>query len=168
MISIKGNNVHQVAKALVKDKGSGLSETDRAFVVQYLQKMPMIQKIGNICLAHSLPYENIRAFYEPMDDGTTTRAEEVFLNTDYFLTCCGHSHQPLLFRCRSGEVYREPMAEKYLIPFSAAERYILIVGAVDNGECGLLDVDRWIYQRFRIDEMDNRRAHSAGNLSNGK
>lgn len=168
VISIKGNNDHQVAKALAKDKGSGLSDADHAFVVQYLQKMPIIKKIGNICLAHSLPYENIRALYEPMDDGTTSRAEQVFQDTDYFLTCCGHSHQPVLFRWRSGEVHREPMGEKYLISFSAADRYILIVGAVDNGECGLLDVDRWIYQRFRIDENGNGQAHSAGKSNNGE
>ena len=76
-------------------------------------------------------------------------------NTDYFLTCCGHSHQPVLFRWRSGEVHRETLSEKYLISFSAAERYILIVGAVDNGECGLLDLDGWMYQRLRIDENCN-------------
>ncbi|MFP4531198.1 MAG: metallophosphoesterase family protein [Desulfobacterales bacterium] len=168
VIGIKGNNDHQVAQSLVKDTSAGLSAEDREFVVQYLQKMPMKQNIGPICLAHSLPYENIRALYEPMDDGTTSRAEQVFQDTDYFLTCCGHSHQPMLFRWRSGEVYREPISQKYLIPFSALERYILIVGSVDNGECGLLDFDRWIYQRFRIDENGNGRAHSAGKSNNEK
>jgi len=168
VITIKGNNDHQVEQALIKETSTGLSRENRDFVVQYLKNMPMTQKIHAICLAHSLPYDHIRAFYEPMDDGTTTRAEQVFRDTDYFLTCCGHSHQPVLFRWQSGNVIRETLAEKYLIPFSAAERYILVVGAVDNGECGLLDLDRWVYQRLRIDENENGRAHGAGNVNNGE
>jgi len=168
VITIKGNNDHQVEQALIKETNNSLSFENRDFVMQYLKNMPMKQEIHHICLAHSLPYNNIRAFYEPMDDGTTSRAEQVFRNTDYFLTCCGHSHQPVLFRWQSGKVHRETLSEKYLFPFSASERYILIVGAVDNGECGLLDLDRWIYQRLRIDENDNRRAYSAGKSNNGK
>lgn len=149
---IKGNNDHQIEQALVNGAHTCLSEADRTFVLQYLRGMPIKKEFDNsICLAHSLPYENIRAFYEPMDDGSPARAKQVFQNTNYFLICCGHSHQPVFFRWRAGEVHREPMSQKYLIPFSAAERYIFIVGAVDNGECGLLDFDRGVYQRFRID-----------------
>lgn len=150
VLSVKGNNDYQVEQALAKGTVSNLAGADRLLLITYLQNMPMKREIYDICMTHSLPYDNIRAFYEPIDDGGTSRAEKIFRETDYFLICCGHSHHPVLFRWRYGKVSREALSEKYRVHFFPAERYILIVGSVDSGECGLLDFRGNVYQRLRI------------------
>jgi len=150
VLSVKGNNDYQVEKGLDNGWVSNLAEADRSYVRQYLQNMPMKREVYDICITHSQPYDNIRAFYEPIDDGGTQRAEKIFRDTDYFMICCGHSHHPVLFRWRSGRVSREELSEKYRVPFLSSARYILIVGAVDRGECGLLDFEANVYRRLRI------------------
>lgn len=152
VLSVKGNNDYQVEQAIDNGMTFNLTETDRVFLLKYLRGMPMKHEFGDICLTHSLPYDSIRSFYEPIDDGGTLRAEQVFQDTDYLLVCCGHSHQPVLFRWYNGRVTREGLAEKYLVSFSVPERYILIVGSVDNGDCGLLDFENYSYRRLRIFE----------------
>jgi len=152
VLSVKGNNDYQVEQAIGNGITFNLTDTDRVNLLKYLRDMPMKRESGDICLTHSLPYDSIRSFYEPIDDGGTLRAEQVFQNTDYFLVCCGHSHQPVLFRWHNGVVTREGLAEKYRVSFSAPERYILIVGSVDNGECGLLNFENKGYRRLRIFE----------------
>jgi len=150
VLSVKGNNDYQIEQALANGNAYHLSGADESFLSMYLENMPIKREIYDICMTHSLPYNNIRSFYEPIDDGGTLRAENIFRDTNYFLMCAGHSHHPVLFRWRRGKASREDLAEKYLVHFFPAERYILIVGAVDGGECGLLNLDKNSYQRFRI------------------
>ncbi len=150
VLSVKGNNDYQVEQALATGKPFNLAEADYSFLMAYLQNMPMKREIYDLCITHSLPYDNIRAFYEPIDDGGTLIAEKIFRDTNYFLICSGHSHHPVLFRWRSGRVNREDLSEKYLVHFFSTERYILIVGSVDRGECGLLNLDENLYKRLRV------------------
>jgi len=152
VLCVKGNNDYQVEQAIAHGMTGKLSAAERALLAEYLHDMPMIREFRNICMAHSLPYNSIRAFYEPIDDGGILIAKRIFRDTNYSLILCGHSHQSVLFRYRDNAVSREVLTEKYLVPFSPKERYILIVGSVDNGECGLLDFDQNTYLRLRIFE----------------
>ena len=152
VLCIKGNNDYQVEQAIDSGLTGNLPAADRALLVEYLRDMPMIREFQNICMAHSLPYNNIRAFYQPIDDGGTLIAERIFRDTNYFLILSGHSHQPVLFRWRDGAVSREALTEKYLVHFSPVDRYILVVLSVDNCECGILDFYHHTYLRLRIPE----------------
>lgn len=150
---LKGNNDHQVEMAL-KNGGAGLpAEAERHRTAAYLAELPARRVLDPVCLSHSLPYGDVRSCYEPIDDGTTRRAEALFAETGYFLVCCGHCHQPVLFTLRPDGVQREPLTGRDRIFFLPRQRYILIVGSVEEGECGILDLSENIYQRRKTEWM---------------
>ena len=104
----------------------------------------------DICFAHSLPFDHLRAFYEPIDIGTVQRAREIFRLTPYRILFSGHSHQPLLFRCSRDKVWREPFLSEDPLFLNPSERHILVTGAVSEGECFLFDVEENRLERIRI------------------
>jgi len=150
VLAVKGNNDYQVERAFKNGADSCLSPADSLSLADYLALLPMKRELAYACMTHSLPYEDVRAFYEPMDDGSTRPATRVFKATDYPLICCGHSHHPVLFTWRAGEVSRERMTGRNQVHFLPGQRYILIVGSVEKGDCGILDFDMNTYQGFRI------------------
>jgi hypothetical protein len=105
---------------------------------------------GKICFSHSLPFNSIRSFYEPVDTGATDRAKQLFSQTLHSIIFCGHSHASILFRLKNGVVTREPIHQNVLIRFHSSERYIVIVGSSENGECGLFDKEQMTYLRIPI------------------
>jgi predicted phosphodiesterase len=150
ILTVKGNNDYQVEKAL--DNGSSIlmPSSERKRVSGFLKGVPMKRVISDICFAHSLPYDSIRSFYEPVDIGTPDQAVRLFNHTPYRIIFCGHSHHPVVFRWRSGGVTREGINPEKPLCLKASERYIIIVGSAESGECGLFDVAQNIYQRIRI------------------
>ncbi len=146
---VKGNNDYQVEKMLENGYSNFQSEDKRRWL-SFLKNVPITFELGSICFAHSLPYNTIRSFYEPVDTGSTDRAIEVFKHTNYQLLFCGHSHVPLLFRYKAGRVTREPMTGRNRVGIESDQRYIFIIGSADDGECGIFDLTESRYERFRI------------------
>jgi predicted phosphodiesterase len=150
ILAVKGNNDFQVENLLAAGTGFDILSNEKIKILSYLKHMPMRLEDNNICYAHSLPFDSIRSFYEPIDTGTTERAADIFEKTTYSVLFCGHSHDSIMFRWAAGRVTREPIPSDETIFFDARERYIIIVGASDNGECGVFDKDRLCYQRIPI------------------
>lgn len=148
--AVKGNNDFHVQTMLAGGSAVPVSVLQKTSVLSFLEKLPLKIADQNVCFTHSLPFDSIRSLYEPVDNGTTDRARQVFDQTPYHLVCCGHSHSPVLFRWRSGRVTRESIRIGEPVFLDAAERYIIVVGASDNGECGLLDYGRRTYERIRL------------------
>ena len=149
-LTVKGNNDFQVEKRLHNGHSFDISCINKDEIISFLKHMPMRLVDETICFTHSLPYNSIRSFYEPVDTGTTDRAIEIFAETTYTVIFCGHSHSSVLFRYRKGQVTREPIHPDEVIEFKASERYIVIVGSSDSGECGIWDKDMMTYQRISI------------------
>ena len=149
ILTVMGNNDYQF-QAMVKTGWATDAGLDAQGVNRILKQTPIIRQIGSVCLSHSLPYDNIRSLYEPVDDGTTEKAVSVFSNTAYSAVFCGHSHVPALFRYRSGRVTREAIHSEKPLYFESEERYIVIVGSAMEGECGIYDADMNRYERLRI------------------
>ena len=114
----------------------------------------MRMEYQDICFTHSLPYDSIRAFYEPVDTGSVERAIDIFRHTPYRIIFCGHSHLPILFRWRSGRVFREEIQTNKKIFLDPSERYIIIVGSVDSREYGFFDWGKMCYERIRKDNTE--------------
>ena len=148
VLAVKGNNDFSVERMLADDRR--LPDPAGESSSAYLQTLPFTRVLNGLLFAHSLPYDSLRAFYEPIDTGNTQRAARLFRETDFRLLFCGHSHIPILFRMAGGNVTREqvPLGEKLLQ--DADDRFIVIVGAVDEGECALYDRGRRTYERMRI------------------
>ncbi len=149
MLTVKGNNDFQV-ETLLKERGPG---RDQAAVElwAYLRLLQTTMVSDGLCFAHSLPYDSIRSLYEPIDDGTTAEAIKIFQRTAHHIMFCGHSHTPSLFRWKKEKVTREEIPRNKTFPLKESERYIVVVGAVADGDCALYDRETACYQRIRLD-----------------
>lgn len=149
ILAVKGNNDFQIEKMLGNGSSIDLTAADRQCIRQFLTSLKLFFTSHDFCFAHSLPYDSIRSFYEPIDTGSTDQAAHVFRHTRYHVLFSGHSHTPVLFRWRSGTVTREPLPAGVPLFFKPDEKYIVIVGAADRGECGFIDRRKMIYERIQ-------------------
>ena len=167
VFAVKGNNDYLVERVLTDERRS--PDPDGEPAIAFLKTVPFTRTVDGLLFAHSLPFDTLRSFYEPIDTGNTQRAERLFAETDFRLLFCGHSHLPILFRKVNGTVTREQVppemqlilgaegessknggVQSYGEPNGAADRFIVIVGSADEGECALYDREAGIYERIRI------------------
>jgi predicted phosphodiesterase len=146
--SVKGNNDFILENLLAGRPPEVWKGTEH--LLGFLQGLPMKIVWDEICFAHSLPFDFLRAFYEPIDVGTVHRARDVFQATPYRILFCGHSHQPVLFKTHGGDVSRERIPANRTLSLDPEERYIHVIGAVSEGECALFDTQAWTLERLRI------------------
>jgi len=148
MHAVKGNNDFILENLLI-GRPPELSE-GAGPLIEFLKQLPMKIEWDGICFAHSLPFDSLRAFYEPIDVGSIDRAREVFQLTQHRVLFCGHSHQPILFRISGDKVSREQVPTEKPLILNPEERYIHVTGAVSEGECTLFDTEAWSLERIRI------------------
>jgi predicted phosphodiesterase len=163
VLTVKGNNDFLVENMLADARRSLDPEGRRTLA--FLRDVPVTRTLNGLHFAHSLPFDSLRSFYEPIDTGNTQRAARLFAETDFQLLFCGHSHLPVIFRKSGSRVTREqaPPGEKLVLgavgnaPHAeknsdADDRFIVVVGAADDGECALYDQEAGGYKRLRIFE----------------
>lgn len=148
ILAVKGNNDFMLETLLINRHTSPdpLAES----LVAFLQALPMYIQWQGLCFAHSLPFEALRSFYEPIDNGSTRMAREVFRMTSHRLLFCGHSHRPTLFRWDGKKAHREGPPPIGASSLDARHRHIVVTGAVVESECVLFDTEGWILERLRI------------------
>jgi predicted phosphodiesterase len=161
VLAVKGNNDFFVESVLTDERRPPDPEGEP--IIAFLQTVPLTRTLNGLLFAHSLPFDTLRSFYEPIDTGSTQRAERLFAETDFRLLFCGHSHLPVIFRKAGSRVTREeaPPGEKLILRTEGEtphmktnncppDRFIVIVGAADDGECAFYDRESGIYERIRI------------------
>ena len=148
MLVVKGNNDFMLENLLRCQPPDNLDRFDH--LAAFLGDLPMRIVWDGICFAHSLPFDHLRSFYEPIDIGTTQRAEEIFRLTSHRILFCGHSHRSVLFRLSGGKVFRESFPAGQPLDLDREERYITVTGSVMEGECALFDVASWSVEGLRI------------------
>jgi predicted phosphodiesterase len=168
VFAVKGNNDFLIENMLADERRDPDPAGNSALA--FLRTVPVTRTLDELLFAHSLPFDSLRSFYEPIDTGNTQRAMRLFSEAKFQLLFCGHSHLPILFRKAGGRVTREQVLPGEKIPLhnggsapadcaelryikeprSDADRFIIIVGAADDKECALYDRDAGIYERIRI------------------
>ena len=148
LLAVKGNNDYIVEKRLAMK--TGREPGNPAGVLPWLREIPVRIVDGDLCFAHSLPFDSIRSFYEPVDDGSTRKAAEVFRETPHRILFCGHSHVSVLFRLSGDRVSRENLPEDRPLQLDPFERYIIVVGALERGCCALYDRSEGVYETIRV------------------
>jgi len=131
VLAVKGNNDFSVERMLDDDR-RGLDSAGEP-TIAYLRTLPFTRALNGLLFAHSLPYDSLRSFYEPIDTGNTQRAARLFAESDFRRLFCGHSHIPILFRMAGESVTREQVPPGEKILQDAGDRFIMIVGAADEG-----------------------------------
>ena len=163
ILTVKGNNDFLVENMLADTRRSLDPEGQRTLA--FLRRVPVTRTLNGLSFAHSLPFDSLRSFYEPIDTGDTQRAARLFAETDFRLLFCGHSHLPIIFRKSGSHVTREqsPPREKRVLGAAgdapntgedsgAKDRFIVVVGAADDGECALYNREAGDYERRQIFE----------------
>jgi hypothetical protein len=148
MLVVKGNNDFMLENLLRCQPPENEGRFDH--LAAFLRELPMKIVWDGVCFAHSLPFDHLRSFYEPIDMGSTERAEEIFRLTNHRILFCGHSHRSVLFRLSDGAVSRESLPDEQPISLDRQERYIIVTGSVLEGECAFFDVDAWSVENIRI------------------
>lgn len=149
VLAVKGNNDFML-ETLLLGQPPEMTDDSTGPLLDFLQQLPMLITWGKICFSHSLPFDFLRAFYEPIDIGNVQRAEEVFRLTSHRILFCGHSHQPVLFHHSGQNVVRNLIPENVPVALDTNDRYIHVAGAVAEGECALFDSHEWCLERIRI------------------
>jgi predicted phosphodiesterase len=148
MLVVKGNNDFMLENLLRCQPPESKDRFEH--LAAFLEALPMRIVWDGVCFAHSLPFNHLRSFYEPIDMGTTQRAEEIFRLTPHRILFCGHSHRSVLFRLSSDKVTRESFPQGQPIVLDRAERYIIVTGSVLERECAIFDVESWAVENLRI------------------
>lgn len=149
VVAVKGNNDYLIELSLQNDAGE--KYTDSKGMYKFLKEIPMKMIMEDICFAHSFPFDYLRAFYEPIDVGSTERASLLFGQMPYRILFCGHSHAPIYFCLSPSEdILRQeiPLERKLLL--ESTSRYIFVVGSADEGECAVFDTKASTYERIKI------------------
>jgi putative phosphoesterase len=149
VLTIKGNNDYVVELALAGT--NGIKSANKDEILTFFKNIPMTRTLGKeLCFAHSLPFDYLRAFYDPIDTGTTQGACRVFAETNFRILFCGHSHSPVIFRLKNKQISRKRVLAGRKMLLSTDDRHIIIVGSVDKGDCALFDSAKQIYERIKI------------------
>lgn len=149
VFAVKGNNDYLIELSL--SNLTGKEHTDTRWIYEFLQDIPLTRIVNNICFAHSFPFNYLRAFYEPIDVGSSERASLLFGQMTHRILFCGHSHTPVYFHLSAPKrVDRKvaPLGQK--LSLDPTSRYIFIVGSADDGECAVFDADASTYERINI------------------
>ena len=148
VLAVKGNNDFIEENRLADSRRPPDAEGGKTLA--FLRATPVVRIRGAIRFAHSLPFDRLRAFYEPIDEGDTRRAEALFIEADFRILFCGHSHLPILFRKAGERVTREAVPTGRPLALEQKARYIFIAGAVADGECALYDEAAGTYERLQL------------------
>jgi predicted phosphodiesterase len=148
ILAVKGNNDFILENLLRCQPPQSKGPFER--LAAFLEGLPIKIVWDGICFAHSLPFDHLRAFYEPIDIGATNRAQEIFDVTQHRILFCGHSHSSVLFRLSSGQVSREQIPVGHSVALNPEERYIIVTGSVLEGECAIFDAESWQLESIPI------------------
>ena len=148
VLAVKGNNDFMLENLLRCQPPESKGLYDR--LGTFLEELPIKIVWDGLCFAHSLPFDHLRSFYEPIDVGTTDRAREIFDLTRHRILFCGHSHRSALFRLAGDRVSREPIPSGGSVSLNPEERYIIVTGSVLEGECALFDAESWRLESILI------------------
>jgi putative phosphoesterase len=149
VLAVKGNNDYLIELSL--QTGTSEEYSDSKGMYKFLKDVPMKVVMDDICFAHSFPFDYLRAFYDPIDVGSTERASLLFGQMPYRILFCGHSHTPIYFHLRQSEgVLRKEIPSGENLLLESASRYIFVVGSADEGECAVFDTAAATYERIKI------------------
>ena len=127
--AVMGNNDYIVFADGLTD---GLSDD----TILYLKELPYTIKTGGITFTHSSPFEWPAATRRPISDFIFSLHPE-----KHKLIFRGHSHTPSVIEVKDGAPYKIKIPETGIVKLVPGLRYIITVGAVENGSIAIFDAE---------------------------
>jgi predicted phosphodiesterase len=143
--TIKGNNEYAI---LTNHKGPH-ADSISPEILSFLSEMPYTITIGDICFAHSAPFDWPAATSWPItDDHPFVKIEDILPCTLLFR---GHSHTPSIMEINRANIQRVPAEAGMRKKLSRNSRYIVTVGAVEDSSFALFRPEEYEIWFLRTD-----------------
>lgn len=126
---IKGNNDHQV---VVNHEGRQPAQP-ASTTIEYLQHLPMAIELGNIVMAHSLPFIKERGLSSMVGAMGPNEAGLFFETYPGRVLLRGHSHHPEILRHRKHRLVTDKIAPGKALQLEEITPCIITCGALDQG-----------------------------------
>lgn len=131
--AILGNNECYIMTELNYNSIYDLKDSTIAFI----QNLPYSIQVDDLCFTHSLPFAWPAATRYPIEDYITFFAGEG--NTSFRIMFRGHSHRTTIVEMKNGMYNSIPVEAGQRIQLHNDKRYIITIGAVEDGICTLYD-----------------------------
>ena len=129
--AVRGNNEYAILTNHQGPHANSLSSE----VLSYLSALPYTINQGDLCFAHSAPFEWPAATSWPVTDN------HPFIDLDTIMPCKvlfrGHSHTPSIIELGGTEVKKIPAEAGTIKKLSRYRRYVITVGAVEEASCAM-------------------------------
>ncbi len=129
IFGIKGNNDHQVVVNHEGRQQSHLAST----TIKYLKDLPMIIELGDIVMAHSLPFVDERGLSSMVGVLGHSEATLFFQNYPHKVLFRGHSHCPEILRKQKYTFVTSKISPGEIIQLADIKPCIVTCGALDEG-----------------------------------
>jgi len=144
--AVKGNNEYAILTSHNGSRRDALSPE----VHEFLSGLPYTITSETICFAHSAPFDWPAATSWPITDS------HPFVNLDDIVTCSilfrGHSHTPSILEVDGPNTRRLPAEAGMKTMLSRSARYVVTIGAVQEGSFALFRPDEHEIWFLRTDQ----------------
>ena len=131
--AVKGNNECYILTELNYNKPFDLLDS----TISYINNLPYNFFIDDICFTHSLPFSWLAATRYPLKEYIPMFAAEK--NPAFRIMFRGHSHTSSVVEMKNNEFREFHMEPGQKINMQRDTRYIITVGAVEDGLCAFYD-----------------------------
>lgn len=142
--TVRGNNEHAVlSDHQARDRGVLSSD-----VVAFLTGLPYTLTMGDLCFAHSAPFEWPAATRRPFAEYLPRFLERGPL--PFRILFSGHSHSPSILEIDGHRLKKIPSREGITQSLSRDRHYVITVGAVQEGSCAVFLPEEYAIQFLQL------------------
>ncbi len=114
----------------------GLTDGLKEETINYMKELPYTIKAGGLTFTHSSPFEWPAATRRPISDFIFSLHPE-----KHKIIFRGHSHTPSVVEVKDGAPHKIKIPETGIVKLVPGLRYIITVGAVENGSIAIFDAE---------------------------
>ncbi len=129
--ALMGNNELSLIWGLNGNKDN----STRGKGINYLETLPYVIRIGDICFAHSAPFNWPAATKRPIEEYLPYIIEGSVPN--FRILFRGHSHIPSILEIDGNTSKQINLSSEKEIVLEPRKRYVITVGAAEDGSCAL-------------------------------
>lgn len=143
--AVLGNNEYEVLRAHRGRSPNPLGER----VMAFLESLPYVITMGSVTFAHSAPLAWPAALRWPLTDGAPPFGS--WRIPEGRILFRGHSHSPSVFKVENSSMDAVQIPGEKALMLDRSSRYVITVGAVEQGACALYLPDEDSVRFMRID-----------------
>ncbi len=143
-IAILGNNEYKIKTEYIPNNQDAFKKD----TVSFINDLPYNLVVDDICFTHSLPYEWPAATHQPLENFIKfPLVDDMF---PFRILFRGHSHSMSIVEIQDGQGSNVASEDDGVYNCSSERKYIITVGALEDGFCALFDIVNNKFYSFLI------------------